>query len=298
MTTPAASTLAYQVVDVFTDTAFAGNPLAVVLDADDLSTPALQALAREFALSETAFPMAAGSQDDAAGADYRLRIFTPEVELPFAGHPSVGAAWVMAQLGRVAPGRVVQSCGAGLLPLEVAPEGGPVTLAGGTATAGGVLDPAPLLAAVGLRNQDSTGVEPRVCGAGLDFSYVMVTPAAVPRAAPDMARLRELGHDTGAAGLSVFSWDGERAHARVFAGGVGVAEDPATGSAALGLGVYLVRTGLLPHGGAYVVEQGVEMGRPSLLRCSIEVVEGNVVRSAVSGSVVPIARGEIERPPV
>ena len=76
-------TLAYEVVDVFTGTAFEGNPLAVVLDADDLSTAQLQALAREFALSETSFPMAA----DAEGADYRLRIFTPETELPFAGHP-------------------------------------------------------------------------------------------------------------------------------------------------------------------------------------------------------------------
>ena len=282
-------TLAYQVVDVFTGTAFAGNPLAVVLDADDLSTAALQLLAREFHLSETAFPMVA--QD---GADYRLRIFTPEVELPFAGHPSVGAAWVMAQLGRIAPGSVVQSCGAGLLPVDVAPDGGPVTLAGGPPTAGGVIDPGPLLAAVGLRGKDQTGVEPRVCGAGLEFAYLPVNEDALARAVPDMARLRELG----TAGLSVFAWDGERAHARVFAGGVGVAEDPATGSAALGLGVYLARTGLLPDGGDDDVEQGVEMGRPSLLRCRVEVVDGVVVRSAVSGSVVPIARGEIRRPDV
>ncbi len=284
-------TLAYQVVDVFTGRAFAGNPLAVVLDADDLSTAGLQLLAREFALSETAFPMQAAPGE---AADYRLRIFTPEVELPFAGHPSVGAAWVMAQLGRVAPGPAVQSCGAGLLPLHVAADGGPVTLSGGAPTAGGVIDPAPLLAAVGLRGKDQTGVEPRVCGAGLEFAYLPVTEDALARAAPDMTRLRELG----TAGLSVFSWDGERAHARVFAGGVGVAEDPATGSAALGLGVYLARTGLLADGGDYVVEQGVEMGRPSLLHCRIEVVDGVVVRSAVAGSVVPIARGEIRRPQV
>ena len=282
-------TLAYQVVDVFTGAAFAGTPLAVVLDADDLSTEALQLLAREFALSETAFPMLASD-----AADYRLRIFTPEVELPFAGHPSVGAAWVMAQLGRVAPGPVVQSCGAGLLPLEVSADGGPVTLAGGQPTAGGALDPGPLLAAVGLRAKDQTGVEPRVCGAGLEWAYLMVTPDAVARAVPDLPRLPELE----ATGVSVFAWDGARAHARVFAGGVGVAEDPATGSAALGLGVYLARTGLLPDGGDYLVEQGVEMGRPSLLRCRIEVADGAVVRSTVSGSVVPIARGEIRRPDV
>jgi trans-2,3-dihydro-3-hydroxyanthranilate isomerase len=285
----AAPTLAYQVVDVFTGTAFAGNPLAVVLDADDLPAPALQLLAREFALSETAFPMQPAPGE---AADYRLRIFTPEVELPFAGHPSIGAAWVMAQLGRVAPGPVVQSCGAGLLPLDVAADGGPVTLAGGAPTAGGVVDPGPLLAAVGLGGKDQTGVEPRICGAGLEFGYLMVTPDAVPRAVPDLARLRELG----VAGLSVFAWDGERAHARVFAGGVGVAEDPATGSAALGLGVYLARTGLLPDGGDYDVEQGRELGRPSLLRCRVEVTDGVVVRSTVAGEVVAIARGEIRRP--
>ena len=290
----AGPTLAYQVVDVFTGTAFAGNPLAVVLDADDLSAAALQALAREFALSETAFPMAPSPEERGAGADYRLRIFTPEVELPFAGHPSIGAAWVMAQLGRVAPGPVVQSCGAGLLPLGVAPAGGPVTLTGGAPTAGGVVDAGPLLAAVGLHGKDQTGVEPRICGAGLEFAYLMVTPDAVARAAPDMARLRGLG----TAGLSVFAWDGERAHARVFAGGVGVAEDPGTGSAALGLGVYLARTGLLADGGDYLVEQGVELGRPSSLHCRVDVVDGVVVRSTVAGEVVPVARGEIRRPPV
>ena len=123
--------LEYEVVDVFTDTAFAGNPLAVVLGAEDLETAALQAIAREFALSETAFPMA-----PTTGADYRLRIFTPEVELPFAGHPSIGTAWVLAQRGELAPGEVVQSCGAGELRLQVAADAGPVTLTGGTPTVG------------------------------------------------------------------------------------------------------------------------------------------------------------------
>src|SRR5687767_5943844 len=144
-------TLAYEVVDVFTDRAFAGNPLAVVLDADELSTEQLQALAQEFALSETAFPVLA---DD--GADYRLRIFTPATELPFAGHPSVGAADVMRRRGRVGVGRVVQSCGAGLLPLDV--QEGTVTLTAGEPSWGEPLDPAPLLAAVGLDAADVDGV--------------------------------------------------------------------------------------------------------------------------------------------
>jgi trans-2,3-dihydro-3-hydroxyanthranilate isomerase len=279
--------LGYEVVDVFTDTPYAGNPLAVVLGADDLDTAALQAIAREFNLSETAFPMAG---DDVA--DYRLRIFTPEVELPFAGHPSIGTAWVLAQRGTLPPGPAVQSCGAGRLALEVAAGGGPVTLTGGTPTCGPELDAGPLLRAVGLTSHDLIGVPPRSCGTGLEFFYLLVRRDALERCAPDPAALRRLG----VAGVSVFAWDGELASARVFAGGVGVTEDPATGSAALGLGVYLVATGLLTDGGPYAVRQGVEMGRPSRLECAVVAEGGAAVSVQVTGSVVPVATGRIRRP--
>ena len=279
-------TLGYQVVDVFTGTAYAGNPLAVVLDADELSTGQLQALAREFNLSETAFPMVATD-----GADYRLRIFTPSVELPFAGHPSVGAAWLLHSLGRLPTGDVVQSCGAGRLAVTVTPDG--ATLTGGTPSWGDRLDPGPLLAAVGLAAGDLVGVAPRWCGAGLDFGYLLVHPDALGRARPDPARLAVLG----GAGVSVTTWDGRSARSRVFAGGVGVAEDPATGSAALGLGVLLAVSGLLPDGGsAYDVVQGIELGRPSLLSCTVQVAGGAPVRTTVRGQVVPVARGEIRVP--
>jgi trans-2,3-dihydro-3-hydroxyanthranilate isomerase len=279
--------LEYEVVDVFTDTAFAGNPLAVVLGADALDTAALQAIANEFNLSETAFPMAA---DD--GADYRLRIFTPEVELPFAGHPSIGAAWVLAQRGRLSPGPVVQSCGAGRLALELAPDGGPITLTGGAPTCSAGTSPDPLLRAVGLSSRDVIGVEPRLCGTGLEFSYLLVRSEALARCDPDPAALRSLP----GAGVSVFAWDGEIARARVFAGGVGVTEDPATGSAALGLGVYLVVSGLLPDGGRYTVRQGVEMGRPSRLDGAVVASAGAAVSVQVTGGVVPIATGQIRVP--
>ena len=281
------SPLEYEVVDVFTSTPFTGNPLAVVFGADDLPDTALQAVAREFNLSETAFPMAAST-----GADYRLRIFTPAVELPFAGHPSIGAAWVLAQRGELAAGEVVQSCGAGELRLQVEPDAGPVTLTGGTPTVGPPTGPDPLLRAVGLSSRDLIGVEPRSCGTGLEFSYLLVRPAAVARCVPDTAALRALG----GAGVSVFAWDGETAHARVFAGGVGVTEDPATGSAALGLGAYLVATGLLAEGGAYAVRQGAELGRASQLDCQVTAVDGAPVAVTVTGSVVPVAVGRMRRP--
>ncbi|CAN5284270.1 PhzF family phenazine biosynthesis protein [soil metagenome] len=279
--------LEYEVVDVFTGTPFAGNPLAVVLGAGDLEQVQLQHIANEFNLSETAFPMAA--QD---GADYRLRIFTPVVELPFAGHPSVGAAWVLARRGLLAPGSVVQSCGAGRLALDVGADGGPVTLTGGTTTVGPAQHPERFLRAVGLSHKDLIGVEPRACGTGLEFAFLLVRAGAVARCVPDLAALRALG----GAGVSVFAWDGELAHARVFAGGVGVAEDPATGSAALGLGVYLVATGLLEDGGAYVVHQGVEMGRPSRLDCAVAASGGAATSVTVTGEVVPIAAGRIRVP--
>ena len=284
------SHLDYEVVDVFTGTAFEGNPLAVVLGADDLSTPQLQALAREFHLSETAFPMA----PDVDGADYRLRIFTPETELPFAGHPSVGAAEVLRRRGRIDDGRVVQSCGAGLLPLEV--DGDTVTLTGGTPWYGPVLDAQPLLAAAALSPDDLAG-EVRNASCGLGFTVLPVRPEALGRLALDVPAVRSLGLADGPfGGLSVVAWDGTSARCRVFAFEAGVAEDPATGSAALALGAWLVATGGLPDGGAYDVVQGVELGRPSLLSCTVSVSDGEPVAATVRGQVVPVAAGRIRVP--
>jgi trans-2,3-dihydro-3-hydroxyanthranilate isomerase len=280
-------TLAYEVVDVFTGTAFAGNPLAVVLDGDDLSTEQMQALAREFNLSETVFPLKAP-----ADATYGLRIFTATTELPFAGHPCVGSAWVLHRLGRIEAGPNVQSCGAGLLPIDVSPSC--VTLTGGQPWYGPALAPAPLLAALGLSPDDVAGPSPRFAGVGIEFAYLLVRPSALADVQVDAAAIRAVGRS----GISLLSWDSGVARCRVFPGGVGVDEDPATGSAALGLGVYLAASGLLGDGEhAYVVEQGYEMGRPSTLRCTVSVVGGNAVSTTVSGSVVPIARGEIRVPP-
>lgn len=281
-------TLDYHVVDVFTDRPFAGNPLAVVFGAEGLRTDQLQAIALEFNLSETVFPMPATVE----GADYLLRIFTPSTELPFAGHPSVGAAWVLREVGRIADGRVVQECGAGLLPLIL--DGPTVTLTGGTPVVGEPLDPAPFCAGVGLTAADIVGTPVRWAGTGIDFAFLCVHADAVARANPDLGVLAALG----GAGVGVFSYADGKAHARVFAAGAGVPEDPATGSAALGLGVWLVASGLAPGEGmsTYVVEQGIEMGRPSRLDCTVRAEDGAVVEATVSGRVVPVAKGRISVP--
>ena len=280
-------TLAYHVVDVFTDRPFAGNPLAVVLDADDLSTEQLQAVAREFNLSETAFPL------PSERADYRVRIFTPNQELPFAGHPSVGTAWLLARLGRIRTGGGLQECGAGILPVEVTGDG--ATLTGGEPTVSEPLDPAPLLAAAGLEAGDAAGVPPRTAGTGLPWTYLPVVPEAVARAAPDWVGLPRA---VTSMGLAVFSWDEDSraAHLRGFTD-EGF-EDPATGSATLGLGVFLAASGLVPPDGvtAYRVSQGAEVGRPSTLDGAVTTSGGRVEQATVRGSVAPVAVGELTRP--
>jgi trans-2,3-dihydro-3-hydroxyanthranilate isomerase len=292
--------LPFWVVDVFTDRAFAGNPLAVVEGADDLTTAQCQALAREFNLSETAFPMRTAEP----GADYRLRIFTPAAELPFAGHPSVGTAWLLARRARLTGARAVQECGAGLIPLDLdRDDSGPATgvrLHSGPLSVSDPLDPAPLLAAVGLGADDLAGAPPRTASAGLPFAYVQVRPGAIGRARPDPSRLADLPGP--GIGVSVFEIAPGTAQpldirARVLAADIG--EDPATGSAALGLAPFLAASGLLPGDGesGYVIRQGEQIGRPSRLVCNASVKDGAAVSAWVRGTAVLVSTGQVAVPP-
>jgi trans-2,3-dihydro-3-hydroxyanthranilate isomerase len=281
--------LTYDVVDVFTDRPYAGNPLAVVHGGADLTAGQMQAIAAEFHLSETVFAL----PPTQPGADYRARIFTPARELPFAGHPSVGVAWVLVRAGLVRLGDVVQECGAGLLPVQVTEHGARVT--GGAPEIGPELDGAALAAAVGLGPADVEAVPAGVAGAGVPFAFLLVRPDAVARAVPDAARLREL--TDGLVGLMIAAVDPAASHARVrmFAPGAGVDEDPATGSAAVALAVFLVDRGVLAADGqtGLSVAQGAEIGRPSTLMTLVHAEGGRAVRTSVYGNVVPVARGEL-----
>ncbi|MCF6745058.1 PhzF family phenazine biosynthesis protein [Blastococcus sp. KM273128] len=283
--------LEYEVVDVFAPRAFAGNPLAVVFDADELTTGQCQALANEFALSETSFLCA----PTGPGADYRVRIFTPYAELPFAGHPSVGAAHTLVRTGRLPAGTLRQECGAGIL--DVVVDGDGATLSGGAPTLEDGPAPGRLAEAMGLDAADLTGVPSDVAGCGLPFAYLSVCPDAVDRAVPDPRALA--GFEVGE-GVSVVSWDAATAtaRARVFARDLVWGEDPATGSAALGTGVWLVESGLLAGEGAsrYTVRQGERMGRPSVLECTVTAAGGSAVAATVRGAVVPVASGRIRVP--
>lgn len=281
------SLLRYSIVDVFTDRPFTGNPLAIVFDAQDLAREQMQAIAREFNLSETIFVLPPTTPE----ATYRARIFTPGTELPFAGHPTVGCAVTLLRNGAIKGPDVVQECGAGLLPIHIDEVHGTATVTGGRPTVGTELDPLPLLESIGLSAADYAGPAPRSAGCGLEFTFLSVTKDAVGR-----LRLGGLVDN-----LSVFHWDAERrfAHVRVLVPEVGVAEDPATGSAALGLGVWLVTSGLLPGDGLseYDISQGLEMHRPSALRCAVTASGGKAVSANVTGHVVPIASGEMIVPP-
>jgi trans-2,3-dihydro-3-hydroxyanthranilate isomerase len=320
-TTPDADTAAgrarlrYDVVDVFTARAFAGNPLAVVYGADDLSGDQMLALATEFNLSETTFPVALTDADRAAGADYRLRIFTPGGEIPFAGHPTLGSAWALRERGDVAAGDVVQACGAGLIEVRLPadpPE--PVELSALPRDLARELSAAEMAAVaplVGLSVDDLVGPG-YVAGCGLTWVYVQVRPDALVRSRPSSVRLSEVALDqTGLTdpldGIDVFAVDPHspdpdgtlHVYSRVFVPGLGIAEDPATGSAAVGLGLVLVAAGLAAPDGAtsYRIEQGVEMGRPSLLAGRVDAVAGLATKAYVGGCVVPVASGTITVPP-
>jgi trans-2,3-dihydro-3-hydroxyanthranilate isomerase len=295
--------LAFDIVDVFTERPFAGNQLAVVHGADDLSTEQCQALTREFNFSESTFPTAA-----ADGGSYSTRIFTPAQEIPFAGHPTLGTAWVLRSRGLLNGDEVTQHCGAGEVGVRFDDE--LVELSAAPRDLAGPVDPGlveEMLSVFGLSGSDVAG-DAWVAGAGLSFVHVPVTEEAVVRAAPSSApfapyaeRLAALdGVEDLIDAVNVHAVAGDaphlQVHSRVFVPGVGVPEDPATGSAAAGLGMALVASGRLPAGGRYDVRQGIEMGRPSALRCRVEAVEGRATRCHVGGRVQPVASGEIEVP--
>ncbi|HET9827975.1 MAG TPA: PhzF family phenazine biosynthesis protein [Nocardioidaceae bacterium] len=302
--------LAFEIVDVFTDRPFAGNQLAVVHGADGLSTAQCQAVAREFGYSETTFPSSAVT----GGEEYATRIFTPEREIPFAGHPTLGTAWVLRSHGWLSSSECVQVCGAGRIGVrfEGPDDQARVEL---SATPRDLAGPLPqdlvgdLLRLVGLSASDLSG-QAFVAGCGLSFVHLPVSEEAVVRAVPASRGFGALTERIAALGpvedlldaLNVYAVSGDAdpldVHSRVFVPGAGVSEDPATGSAAVGLGMALVASGLLPEGGRFDITQGVEMGRPSTLHGRVEAMGGRAVRCYVAGRVRSVASGEIALPPL
>lgn len=306
----AGSRLEYDVVDVFTDRAFAGNPLAVVYGADRLSTAQLQAITSEFNLSETAFPATLTELDLTVGADYRVRIFTPGGEVPFAGHPTLGTAWSLRQRSWLAAGNRKQACGAGLIGVRVpADPKGPVELSALPRDSARTLsssDGQQLAELVGVASDDIIA-DAYAAGCGLTWLYLRASGDAVTRSRASGQRLSEATIDLAfledpVDGVNVYAVESSEdridVHSRVYVPGYGISEDPATGSAAAGLGLVLVASGVAEADGetAYTISQGVEMGRPSRLHCRVEANAGVATLVHVAGQVVPVASGTIVVP--
>jgi trans-2,3-dihydro-3-hydroxyanthranilate isomerase len=288
----------FQTVDVFTDRKFGGNPLAVLPEAEGLSTEQMQAIAAEFNLAETTFVLP--PKDSAHTA--QVRIFTPKAELPFAGHPNVGTAFVLARMGRTSGDRLVFEEKAGLVPLDLTREGGVVVAARLAAplplALSDTVAPEIVASAVGLAAGDIVG-EPVIASTGNNFLFAEVTSrAALKSASYNLEAFRKHLPMERTIGVHLYvaaAEHGVEIQTRMFAPLFGVPEDPATGSANVTL------IGLLAHRDpranltlGKTIGQGFDMGRPSLLQASAEKKAGQVVATYIGGRCVPMLSGTIE----
>lgn len=273
----------YVVLDVFTDTPLQGNPLAVFTDGEAVPEALMQRAARELNLSETVFLLPPG-----AGADARARIFTPSVELPFAGHPVLGSAFVVGERDGLSTVRL--ETGSGIVAVELARDGD------GRIVTGEMSQPLPswepfsraeaLQSALGA---PTSGLPVELYDNGPRFAFAELPDvAALTALAPDANALAALGD----VGVSCFAVSGTDVRVRMFAPALGVLEDPATGSAAGPLAVHLCRHGRVPFGRSITITQGVEMGRPSLLHACAHGSAEALERVTVGGGAVVVARGE------
>jgi trans-2,3-dihydro-3-hydroxyanthranilate isomerase len=295
-------------LDVFTTAPFAGNPLAVVLDAEGLTTPVMQQIAREFNLSETVFVLPPA--DPAARA--ALRIFTPANELPFAGHPTVGTAVLLARLDGAGPRRFVLEEKIGPVPCRASSSG--TSERGGRASF--EIPRLPVKEAdlrIDTRMAAALGLKPGDVGldhlpaerwsAGNAFSCVPLKGLdAMSRCAVDLSRFDFIfGRNTRAAAF-LFCREtrsvGNTLHARMFAPAFGILEDPATGSAVAAFAGYLAAHGGYPDGEHVVrIEQGYEMGRPSVMELTMRIAGGTLTGASIAGDAVVVLEGTIDVQP-
>jgi trans-2,3-dihydro-3-hydroxyanthranilate isomerase len=275
--------LRYVLCDVFTERPLTGNPLAVFTDARSLTSESMQALAREMNLSESVFVL-----PPASGGHAKLRIFTPRSELNFAGHPTLGSAFV---LGGPLQAEVVRfETGVGIIPVRLEREGAKIAF-------GWMQQRVPavraferegeLLAALGVERS----LTPILCyNNGANHLFVVLDSfGAVAALKPRLERIAEITDLT----VNVSAVDGDRIKTRAFAPAHGIAEDPATGSAAGPLVVHLAEHGLAPFGEYMSIEQGAEIQRPSELRAIVRGERGHVSEVEVGGAAVVIGRGEL-----
>ena len=292
----------FETVDVFTPKRFGGNQLAVLTDARGLDTAAMQQLAAEFGYAESTFVFP--PKDPAHTAI--VRIFTPAREMPFAGHPNVGTAFVIGAMkelfGKAVGDTLLFEEGAGLVSVKVERAGGKVTNALVTAPQPlkrlGDADVGVLAACLGLdvRDISVTTHPPTAASVGMPFVFVeLQDSAAVVRTRPDPAKFRAHFPVHGADGVMVYARTGAATlHARMFAPNMGVGEDAATGSA--GAALTALRAALDPAADLtlkFDIHQGAEMGRPSLMKGEADKRGGQVVAARIGGPCVAVMTGRI-----
>jgi trans-2,3-dihydro-3-hydroxyanthranilate isomerase len=299
--------LDYLHYDVFTDRRFEGNQLAVFPDGRGLDPAMMQTIAREMNFSETTFIL----PKEREGTDVRMRIFTPGVELPMAGHPTIGSTFALAHLGVIARGsdRFVFELGVGPTPVELSWNDEGLSFAWMDQRPPEVRTPAmsadDIIRAVGVDASAhfDTGLPAEEISCGVPFMMLpLKTRAAVDAAVPDMGALNRLrsAFPNPHIGVLVFTTEatepGITAYSRMFGPGLGVPEDPATGSAAGPLGCYLATHGLVTGDGLrdMVNWQGVRMGRPSRIFIAIgRAAAGEITRVQVGGKAVLVAEGRL-----
>jgi len=289
---------AYSIVDVFAEASLEGNPLAVVHDARALDGETMQRIAREFNLSETVFLLPALAE----GCSVRFRIFTPGMEMRFAGHPTVGGAFVALECGAVpreADSFLIEE-GSGPVPVRIErTDGLRIWLTTPPITFGARFDAGTCAAVLGLAESDLLDVAPQLVTAGNPNIFVAVRDrAAGDRAWLDLAGVRRLhGGEPSADCIFVFTPTPAGAYSRMFAPEHGVIEDPATGSATGPLAAYMMANGLAPGAGGsrFHSEQGTKMGRRSILEIAIHGDRG-CDGIEVGGRVVPFAAGTFSLP--
>jgi trans-2,3-dihydro-3-hydroxyanthranilate isomerase len=297
----------YLHLDVFTNRLFGGNQLAVFLDGRGLPPETMQAIAKEMNFSESTFVL----PPDRTGTDFQVRIFTPEEELPMAGHPAVGTIFALARAGVLGPQhvRVTFSLGVGSTPMSLVWRGSElvfVWMTQLTPTFGAAVpNPVGLAASLGVASDafTKTALPVQTVSCGVPYLCVpLASRASVDQAGLDSASYNAFCRTAGVPpGTAVFPFslepdeDGATAYGRMFAPGLGIREDPATGSAAGPLGCYLVRHRKVTSVKAaeIVIRQGVKMGRPSHLHVAIDVEDNEVKRVRVGGEAVVAGEGTL-----
>ena len=288
----------YRVVDVFTEMALEGNPLAVFPNAAGIDDGTMQKIAKELNLSETVFVVPVSRADCAA----RIRIFTPTREMVFAGHPTIGGSFVLMDEGLVSKdlGHFLLEEKVGPVPIRIEPGDRPlIWLKTPPIQFGKTYDRAACAQALGLDTADLLDVAPQLASAGNPIIFIPVREkSAVDRVWLDMSRMRAI-HPAGEAPVCIFVFTptAEGAYSRMFAPEMGVIEDPATGSATGPLAAFMLRNGFTPRekGSRFISEQGTKMGRRSLLHILVHGEDG-ADGIEVGGYVTPLVEATMTLP--